>query len=439
MNVMNVAFNRRGFAVTCAVIILLGLPWAAARFEWRDLHQVVTIESNGDVVVIDERTLWTPDEDFGEAFICVGHPEHVRLTLLDGSGAISPGPEAVTFQQPCAAGTEVVVRNAQRVRERRVRFIYRLRGTVDAYTDVVQWYWNLIQLDHPPIVGYRLSVAAPGPMTAPYDAYVMKYGNPEAPRVALSPDRSVLTVKFDLIPHGDGVEIRFLMDPQLFTLGGTEPGLRGLQSDQARISRGSAALPVGLHAAVAGDDYVAVAGQIRSGADPNSRDPEGRTPLMVAARESGNVAIIEALIAAGANAHSRDSDGFTPLHFASSENPNPDIVRALLAAGSDISARSNHGLTPLMVAASENPHTRIHELLLRQGANPDDRADYGITALMLAARNSAEPDVITVLLEAGADATASDGAGNRAIDYARANPSLQDTPAYWRLNDASFD
>lgn len=42
---------------------------------------------------------------------------------------------------------------------------------------------------------------------------------PMRPRVRLSEDRSTLRVKVDLLPHGDGVEIRYLMDPLLFTLG----------------------------------------------------------------------------------------------------------------------------------------------------------------------------------------------------------------------------
>ena len=223
--------------LTVVASLLLAGGWAQARFEWRDVVQDVTIAPDGAVVVRDERTLWTPDEDFGEAFICVGHPRSVTLTLLDGSGAVSAGPPANAFEQPCDGGTEVVVRNQTRVQERRVRFVYRLDGTVDPYTDAVQWYWNLIQLDHEPIVGYRLTVTAPGSMAAPYDAYVMRYANPEAPRVALSDDRRVLVVAFDRIPRGDGVEIRYLMDPALFTVRGTRPGLEVLLRDQARIAR----------------------------------------------------------------------------------------------------------------------------------------------------------------------------------------------------------
>jgi uncharacterized membrane protein YgcG len=214
---------------------LLLLASAQARFEWRDVVQDVAIGADGGVTVRDERTLWT-DEDFGEAFICVGHDGAQRLTLLDGSGAVSAGPSATAFQQPCSAGTEVVVRQSERVSERRVRFVYRLDGTVEPFSDVVQWYWNLIQLDHPPIRGYRLTVTAPGPMSAPYDAYVMRYANLEVPRVALSEDRRVLTVAFDRIPTGDGVEVRYLMDPALFTVSSGRPGFEALLRDQARIS-----------------------------------------------------------------------------------------------------------------------------------------------------------------------------------------------------------
>lgn len=48
------------------------------------------------------------------------------------------------------------------------------------------------------------------------DAFAMRYSNPEEPRVALSDDRALLKVEADRVPTGDGVEIRYLMDPRLF-------------------------------------------------------------------------------------------------------------------------------------------------------------------------------------------------------------------------------
>ncbi len=228
--------GRRGRALVLAVLALLATS-AQARFEWRDVVQDVTIGADSVVTVRDERTLWT-DEDFGEAFICVGHAARVELTLLEGSGAVDAGSPATAFQQPCDGGTEVVVRQERRGRERRVRFVYQLEGTVEVYRDVVQWYWNLVQLDHPPIVGYRLTVRAPGPMTAPFDAYVHRYTNPELPRVALSDDRSVLEVAFDRIPSGDGVEVRYLMDPALFEAQGTRDRFEELLLDETRLAQG---------------------------------------------------------------------------------------------------------------------------------------------------------------------------------------------------------
>lgn len=223
---------------------LLALALAAAahaqRFEWRDVVQLVTIEPSGDVIVEDTRTLWT-DDDFGEAFICVELEEGQRLDLLPGSGAVDDGPPTTAFTQPCDVGTEMVVRNAERVSERRVRFRYRLSGTMTFYSDLARWYWNLVQLDHPPIVGYRLRVEAPGPMAEPFDAYVHRYANPETPVVELSPDRSVLTVTFEQVPPGAGVEVDYMMDPALFVPKGTEPGHQQALLEEQRIHQESEA------------------------------------------------------------------------------------------------------------------------------------------------------------------------------------------------------
>lgn len=229
----------RVVAVLLAVALVVGQAQALERWQWLDVVQDVRITSDGTVEVRDERTLVT-DQDFGEAFVCVQLRAHERLSLIEGeTAALSPGPAAHALAQPCDGGTEVVVRQDERVQKRRVRFAYRIEGSLDAYSDVVQWYWNILERDRPDVVGYRLTVRAPGAMASPFDAFVMRYANPERPRVALSDDRSVLTVAFDRVPPGDGVEIRYLMDPGLFALRGTQPGLEALLRDQARVAGSS--------------------------------------------------------------------------------------------------------------------------------------------------------------------------------------------------------
>ena len=228
---------RRSVLCLAALLLVAG-SWAEARFEWRDVVQEVDILPDGTVVVEDERTLWT-DEDFGEAFICLEHGANVAVELLERSGAVGAGPPATAYTQPCesgTAGTELVVENEERVTERRVRFVYAMSGTLDVYGDVVQWYWNLIQRDHPVIYDYALTVTAPGPMAAPYDAFVHRYDNPEEPVVALTDERSQLTVAFDVIPGGDGVEIRWLMPPDLFEVTGSGAQLEALLRDEAEVA-----------------------------------------------------------------------------------------------------------------------------------------------------------------------------------------------------------
>ncbi len=223
-------------ALLAALLCTSGARAQQTRFEWRDVVQDVRILADGGVEVRDERTLWT-NGDFREAFVCVLLRPGEELSLLaDETAALSPGPRAVGLTQPCDGGTEVVVRQDARVGERRVRFAYRLDGTVDAYSDVVQWYWNILERDRPVVLGYQLRVSAPGPMDEPYDAYVMRYTNPEEPSVRLSNDRSLLEVGFSRVPVGDGVEIRYLMDPALFTLRGQRAGFETLLRDQARVS-----------------------------------------------------------------------------------------------------------------------------------------------------------------------------------------------------------
>ena len=209
----------------------------ANEYEWRDVVQTVDIEANGDVIVTDERTLWT-DEDFGEAYICIRLDAGETLTLLEDSGSLS-GHDANAFQQNCesgAQGQELVVKHPYRINEGRVRFHYKLENTVDFYSDVVQWYWIILEQDHPNINGYQLTVNIPGSMTEPFNAYVHRFGNLEKPQVNLSENRQQLNVHFNRVPSDDGVEIVYLMDPTLFSKKGTEPGFENALKNELELA-----------------------------------------------------------------------------------------------------------------------------------------------------------------------------------------------------------
>ncbi|MDZ7704829.1 MAG: DUF2207 domain-containing protein [Trueperaceae bacterium] len=224
------------------VLCCFSLGWAQS-YQWRDIAQDVDIRSDGTIIVNDERTLVATSGDFNEAFICLDLAANQSLELLDG-GALGPGPSAQVYTQPCedgSGGTELVVEmdNEVRVTERRVFYRYELSGALDYYSDVVQWYWIIMEQDHPPVRGYTLDVFIPGTMQAPYEAYVHRFDNPESPTVRLAEGRNRLTVTFDQIPDGDGVEVRYLMAPRLFDRRGSEAGLPQLLRDEEKIIRAS--------------------------------------------------------------------------------------------------------------------------------------------------------------------------------------------------------
>lgn len=236
--------KRRVLQLTAVLILFVALftTVAEARWEWRDVRQVIEIRANGTILVEDTRTLWTDTDDFGEAFLCITHGPQIDLTMLPGSGSVDGGPPMPYREADCAsgaAGTELIVGELDtRYQQRRVRFLYLLEGALQVHGDVVQWYWEIYGRENEPdAMGYHLTVTVPGAMDAPYDAYVHRFNNPEIPIVTLSSDRSRLDVLFDRIPSGQGLEIRYLMDPTVFMVEGTGEQLHVYLEDEARIAQ----------------------------------------------------------------------------------------------------------------------------------------------------------------------------------------------------------
>src|SRR5512135_305925 len=107
-----------------------------------------------------------------------------------------------------------------------------------------------------------------------------------------------------------------------------------------------------LYEAVMANDPRRVATWLARGADPNARDPDGRTALFEAmlTLKDKDAAIAEQLLAGGADVHVRDRDGQTPLHAAATFGDEAHM-RVLLEHRAEIDARDAAGQTPLHKAA----------------------------------------------------------------------------------------
>lgn len=174
---------------------------------------------------------------------------------------------------------------------------------------------------------------------------------------------------------------------------------------------------------------------IKNGANVTAWNEGGLSPLLMAtAFNAPNV--VTALIEAGADVNSQNKRGKTPLMVVGKATP--EIITVLVKAGGDVNARDEYKVTPLISAAmmsGSNPDVIMS--LIKAGAEINARDIDGWTALMWAADKTGNPDVITALIEAGADAKARSGKGHIALDLAKENRSLRNTNAYRQLSDAS--
>lgn len=161
---------------------------------------------------------------------------------------------------------------------------------------------------------------------------------------------------------------------------------------------------------------------LKSGANVNAVDQEGRTALMHSVHNShqtlleilGNTGansneqnIINLLINAEADVNARDKLGNTALFIASASSlKNTDNISALINFGANINIQNNNGETALMKALKQRRFFESHinniMALINAGVDLNKQDRQGHTALIIAT-NSGQICFVNALITAGAD------------------------------------
>lgn len=127
---------------------------------------------------------------------------------------------------------------------------------------------------------------------------------------------------------------------------------------------------------------------------------------LISACTKGDIAAVKKLVTEGADVNTKEADGRTPL-LEASWGGYQDIVKFLIEKGADVNASDKAGITPLMRAAEEG-HASIVSLLIQKDADVNAFGSVrGTTALMLASERG-HIKVLEILVDKGAKINAVD-------------------------------
>ncbi|MFZ4762866.1 MAG: ankyrin repeat domain-containing protein [Alphaproteobacteria bacterium] len=180
-----------------------------------------------------------------------------------------------------------------------------------------------------------------------------------------------------------------------------------------------------LHLAVIGHHLELTQLLLDNKANPNLRNGDGETPLILASEQpeltklllthganpnqvglykhtalerSQNPAVIEMLLQHGADINHHSYDGYNPLYGAVS-NKNSPVVEFLLQHGAPVNIQTDGGETPLHKAVTDKNKAMVG-LLLANGANPNLKNVRGFTAYDLA-KAQMDHELLAMLAQKG--------------------------------------
>jgi len=197
--------------------------------------------------------------------------------------------------------------------------------------------------------------------------------------------------------------------------------LAGPAAAQTAPSPAEAARYTGLHAAAAQGDAARIAQLLAGGANPNSRDGHGRTPLHVATFAKRREAI-RALAQGGADLGALENDRYDAVTIAAVADDEATLALLLQLGASAKLITSRYDGTAL-IAAAHLGHDGVVRQLIQAGAPLDHVNNLHWTALIesIVLGNGGPRHVATLqaLVQAGASTQLADRAGRTPLQLAR--------------------
>lgn len=172
--------------------------------------------------------------------------------------------------------------------------------------------------------------------------------------------------------------------------------------------------------AASGGDADGVALALRAGADVETRDARGRTPLLLASA-ADQVSAARVLLALGADPDAYDDRSDTPW-LVTGVTGSVEMADVMLPFHPDLTLRNRFGGISI-IPASERGHVDYVRRVVQTDINVNHVNDLGWTALLeaviLGDGSAPYVEIVEILLDAGADAAIADNDGITAEEHAR--------------------
>ncbi|MDR1607678.1 MAG: ankyrin repeat domain-containing protein [Deltaproteobacteria bacterium] len=177
-------------------------------------------------------------------------------------------------------------------------------------------------------------------------------------------------------------------------------------------------------AAAANPNPLVIKVLIDAGSDPEAMETRfGYNALRLAALFNANPSVALALVTGPDSINARDFSGNTAVTLAATRNPNPLMIQTLVKAGGDLTLKDDQGLSSLTLAALRNPSLAVIQKIISLGAEIDQVCPEGETALIKMARTGSSLEVFSELIKAGAKLEARSKNGETPFLAASQNPN----------------
>ncbi|ELU01926.1 hypothetical protein CAPTEDRAFT_39884, partial [Capitella teleta] len=146
----------------------------------------------------------------------------------------------------------------------------------------------------------------------------------------------------------------------------------------------------------------------------------------------GNVKCVKKLLGYKADPNQKDNDGLTALMLAvcsiEDESMQGNIVDILIKHKADVNLTDNGGVSALLLASIKG-NVKCVKKLLGYKADPNQKDNDGLTALMLAVRlkkdESTRENVVDIFIKHKADVNLTDNRGRSVLQFASARRNVQ--------------